>query len=104
MGEHYCAQLALVVTQILWTEETNRVFEEMESGSETAMKDYKRVCDDRIERLIKRVQTDLSGELRCKIITVITIDVHARDVIENFVIKRLTDGGAFAWQSQLRFY
>jgi dynein heavy chain len=53
----------VVVTQILWTEETNRVFEELESGSETAMKDYKRICDDRIEKLIKRVQTQLSSEL-----------------------------------------
>eukprot|EP00929_Paragymnodinium_shiwhaense_P077084 TRINITY_DN3967_c0_g3_i3.p1 TRINITY_DN3967_c0_g3~~TRINITY_DN3967_c0_g3_i3.p1 ORF type:complete len:4541 (+),score=1544.66 TRINITY_DN3967_c0_g3_i3:127-13749(+) len=102
--EDYCAQLALVTTQIQWTEETMRVFEELESGSETAMKDYKRVCDDRIEKLIKRVQTELSKELRVKIITIITIDVHARDVIEGFVLKRLTDAGAFAWQSQLRFY
>jgi dynein heavy chain len=102
--EDYCAQLALVVTQILWTEETNRVFEELESGSETAMKDYKRVCDDRIEKLIKRVQTDLNKEVRVKIITIITIDVHARDVIDFFVQRRLTDASAFAWQSQLRFH
>jgi dynein heavy chain len=102
--EHYCAQLALVVTQILWTEETNRVFEELESGSETAMKDYKRVCDDRIEKLIKRVQTDLTNETRVKIITIITIDVHARDVVDGFVQKRLIDMTSFAWQSQLRFH
>ena len=62
--EAYCSQLALVGTQIMWTEETNRVFEEIESGSETAMKDYKRVNDERIEKLIKRVQTPLSKDVR----------------------------------------
>jgi dynein heavy chain len=102
--EDYCAQLALVVTQIVWTEETARAFEDLEGGSETAMKDYKRVNDERIEKLIRRVQGKMSGELRCKVITVITIDVHARDVVDGFVVKRLADPSAFAWMSQLRFY
>mmetsp|Transcript_33538 Transcript_33538/g.94262 ORF Transcript_33538/g.94262 Transcript_33538/m.94262 type:complete len:269 (-) Transcript_33538:4-810(-) len=31
--EDYCAQLALVGTQIMWTEETARAFEEIESGN-----------------------------------------------------------------------
>ncbi|CEL96675.1 unnamed protein product [Vitrella brassicaformis CCMP3155] len=102
--EDYCAQIALVASQLLWTEETQRAFEELEGGSENAMKDYKRVCDDRIEKLIRRVQTNLAKGLRVKIITLITIDVHARDVIEKFVQTRLTEGSSFAWQSQLRFY
>jgi dynein heavy chain len=38
--EDYCAQIALLATQILWTEEVSRAFEEIEGGSETAMKDY----------------------------------------------------------------
>jgi dynein heavy chain len=102
--EAYCSQLGLVVTQIIWTEETNRAFEELESGSETAMKEYAKVCADRIEQLIFRVQTDLSGETRNKIITVITIDVHSRDVVDMFVAKKIADPSAFAWQSQLKFY
>merc|ERR1719424_1320635 len=65
------------------------------------MKDYKRVCDDRIEKLIKRVQGDLTGEIR---VNIITIDVHTRDIVDMFVIKRLTDMTAFAWTSQLRFH
>lgn len=38
--EDYCAQLALLATQIIWTEETEKAFDDLESGSETAMKDY----------------------------------------------------------------
>lgn len=88
----YCAQIALVASQIIWTDEVSRCFEELEGGSENAMKDYKRVYDDRIEKLIRQVQQDLSSDLRVKIITLITIDVHARDVVESFIAKRLTEG------------
>jgi dynein heavy chain len=100
----FAVQLALVVTQIVWTEETSRAFDDMEGGSETAMKDYKRVCDDRINKLIGQVQIDLSRDLRAKVITIITIDVHARDMVEKYVQLKLTDQSVFQWQSQLRFY
>ncbi|PFH34573.1 dynein heavy chain family protein [Besnoitia besnoiti] len=100
----YCAQIALVASQIIWTDEVSRCFEELEGGSENAMKDYKRVYDDRIEKLIRQVQQDLTCDLRVKIITLITIDVHARDVVESFINKKLTEASSFQWQSQLRFY
>ena len=58
----FAVQLALVVTQIVWTEETSRAFDDMEGGSETAMKDYKRVCDDRINKLIGQVRRRLLVE------------------------------------------
>ena len=34
----YCSQLALLTTQIVWTEDVNRAFEELSSGAESAMK------------------------------------------------------------------
>ena len=68
------------------------------------MKDYYNVTVSRILALIERVRTDLTPELRIKIITIITIDVHGRDVIEKFVLNKVMDSGMFIWQSQLRFY
>ena len=68
------------------------------------MKDYFGVTVSRIMSLIERVRTDLSAELRIKIITIITIDVHERDVVEMFVTNKIMDSGSFKWQSQLRFY
>ncbi|CAJ1396873.1 unnamed protein product [Effrenium voratum] len=102
--DDYCAQLSLLATQVIWTEETTRAFEDMEAGSETAMKDYKRVNDDRIEKLIRRVQRESDKELRTKVITIITIDVHSRDVIESFVLQKVNEANDFRWGSQLRFY
>lgn len=42
--------------------------------------------------------------MRNKIITVITIDVHGRDIIECFANSKITDPSDFKWLSQLRFY
>ena len=85
------AQCALVITQIIWTEEVLKVFDEVETGSETAMKSYYDLSVSRINDLINRVRTDLTGEQRVKIITIITIDVHGRDVIERFIKEKITD-------------
>ena len=89
--EDYCAQIALLATQILWTEETGRAFEEIEGGSETAMKEYLNTILFRIKNLIERVRTDLTSDLRVKVITIITIDVHERDVVEMFVNRKISD-------------
>lgn len=95
--EDYNAQISLLSTQIIWTEETIRQFEDMDGGSENAMKDYLVTIKKRINDLIERVRHPLSKQLRVKIITIITIDVHERDVIKMFVDKKIADQGHFNW-------
>jgi hypothetical protein len=55
------------------------------------MKEHLNVILIRIKNLIERVRTDLTQELRIKVITIITIDVHERDVVDMFVLKKITD-------------
>jgi len=81
----------------MWTEETGRAFDEHEGGSETAMKDYFNMIVLRINNLIERVRTPLGGDLRVKIITVITIDVHSRDVVDRFCAQKMYDQQGFSW-------
>jgi dynein heavy chain len=101
---NYCAQLALCATQIMWTEETTRAFDELEAGSEGAMTENLKIINQRVGKLIERVRTDLTEEVRTKIITIITIDVHSRDVVEKFCNEKINSAEHFAWQSQLKFY
>jgi dynein heavy chain len=61
------------------------------------MKEYLSVILLRIGKLIERVRADLTSDLRVKIITIITIDVHERDVVEGFVINKIQDQGMFIW-------
>ena len=48
------------------------------------MKEAHRILEIRIEGLLKRVRGDLHVLERNKIINIITIDVHSRDVMEKF--------------------
>ncbi len=44
----------------------------------------------------------LSNNDRIKLDTVLTIDVHNRDIIEDFVRDSIMDALEFEWESQLR--
>ena len=39
-----------------------------------------------------------------KVINIITIDVHGRDCVDDFVIKKVQDSESFQWLKQLKFY
>ena len=69
------------------------------------MKDYFNLIVKRLMALIDRVRDPtLSDDLRMKIITIITIDVQERDVIDKFVLQKIADGSSFQWQQKLKFY
>ena len=58
----------------------------MAGGSEGATKDALKVIETRIDNLIKKVRGNLEILERMKIINIITIDVHSRDVVEKFCL------------------
>ena len=97
------AQIGLVTSQIIWTEEVEVALENIEAGQEDAVKKYSEVCSSRLEGLIRLVQGSLDKNDRVKIITIITIDVHNRDVVNALVTKRVESNVDFKWQSQLRY-
>ncbi|GJM17625.1 MAG: hypothetical protein DHS20C13_29520 [Thermodesulfobacteriota bacterium] len=60
------------------------------------MKDCYSGIKKRIALLIKKVRNpNLTKELRNKIITIITIDVHSRDVVEKLMKKNISDKESF---------
>ena len=46
---------------------------------------------------------DLTKEKRTKVKTLITIDVHARDIVGKLITDKVENALAFAWQSQLKY-
>lgn len=102
---NYNAQVALVTVQITWTDDVHKSFDDMEGGMSNAMKDCFEGIKRRINLLISKVRNpSLSKEIRNKIITIITIDVHSRDVVEKLLEKNINDKESFQWYSQLKFY
>uniref|UniRef100_A0A8D3BSR6 AAA+ ATPase domain-containing protein n=1 Tax=Scophthalmus maximus TaxID=52904 RepID=A0A8D3BSR6_SCOMX len=98
----YPAQVGLTGSQVWWATDVGIAFERVEEGFETALKDYNRKQITQLNSLIHMLLGDLSPGDRQKVMTVCTIDVHARDVVANLIAQKVTTGQAFAWLSQLR--
>ncbi|KAB7494340.1 hypothetical protein Anas_04770 [Armadillidium nasatum] len=98
----YPAQVALTGTQIWWTVEVNAAFAQLEEGYENALRDYYKKQVHQLNFLISLLIGELTKQQRQKIMTICTIDVHARDVVSKLISQKVDSASAFAWQSQLR--
>ncbi|XP_031759446.1 dynein heavy chain 11, axonemal [Xenopus tropicalis] len=98
----YPAQVALTSSQIWWTIDVGIAFERLEEGFETALKDYIKKQIAQLNALINMLLGELSAGDRQKIMTMCTIDVHARDVVAKLIAHKVTNAQDFAWLSQLR--
>jgi dynein heavy chain len=98
------AQIVLTGTQIFWTEETELSLEEFEGGQEDAIKRVYLQQISRLDNLIQLVLGKLSSPDRCKIIALITMDVHSRDVDKKLIDQKIPGPAAFLWQQQMRQY
>lgn len=119
----YQGMVCLAANAVWWTAEVEEVFAKITSGQRSAMKDFLNQQNKQIDDLVItgnchavraltlvhfhyffQVRADLSRNDRMKFKTIITIDVHARDIIEQFVRDNVLDSDEFAWESQIRFY
>ena len=85
----YAAQIALTGSQIWWTTEVNLTFLKLEEGFENALKDYYKKQVSQLNSLITLLLGDLSKGDRQKIMTICTIDVHARDVVTKMIAQKV---------------
>ena len=99
----YVAQLCITTSQVWWTTEVNSAFERLEQGNEQAMKEYYQQCMQGLSMWADMVLGDLSKEMRVKIKTLITIDVHGRDIVKKLIDDKIDNVMAFAWQCQLKY-
>ncbi|NXE57526.1 DYH17 protein, partial [Casuarius casuarius] len=98
----YPAQIALTCTQIWWTTEVGIAFSRLEEGYENAIKDYNKKQINQLNALISLLLGNLTAGDRMKIMTICTIDVHARDVVAKMILAKVESAQAFTWQAQLR--
>uniref|UniRef100_A0A7N6BNC5 AAA+ ATPase domain-containing protein n=1 Tax=Anabas testudineus TaxID=64144 RepID=A0A7N6BNC5_ANATE len=96
------AQVALIGSQIWWSNDMELVFKRLEEGFESALKDYNKKQISQLNSLISMLLGELSSGNRQKIMTICTIDVHARDVVTSLIGQKITTSQDFQWLSQLR--
>ena len=101
MGPH-CAQAILTADSMIWTLNAENCLdfddpaEELEHVLESMIVDLKEVID--------KVRSKLSKEKRRMINSLITQDVHYRDIVETLLAEEVDSKDDFRWQQQLRFY
>uniref|UniRef100_G3NCH8 Dynein, axonemal, heavy chain 9 n=1 Tax=Gasterosteus aculeatus aculeatus TaxID=481459 RepID=G3NCH8_GASAC len=98
----YPAQVALTCTQIWWTLDVCMAFVRLEEGYDNAMKEYYKKQVSQLNTLISMLIGQLSPGDRQKVMTICTIDVHARDVVAKMIAQKVENSQAFVWLSQLR--
>ncbi|XP_024861684.2 dynein heavy chain 9, axonemal isoform X1 [Kryptolebias marmoratus] len=98
----YPAQVALTCSQIWWTSDVNMAFSRLEEGYDSAMRECYRKQVSQLNALISMLIGQLTPGDRQKVMTICTIDVHARDVVAKIVAQKVENSQAFVWLSQLR--
>ena len=103
--KEWAGQLLVTTGQIAWTMECEKVLTDAEKGHKTGgLRQLKKKWILLLNKLSELVRTPLEKLNRIKIITIITIEVHARDVIDRMAKANVNSPNAFDWLSQLRFY
>jgi dynein heavy chain len=67
------------------------------------MKNLAKKSKQELTGLIKMVQGDLDRPLRQKIMCMITLDTHSRDIMDKLIVENVRKADEFQWQSQLKF-
>ncbi|CBZ35711.1 dynein heavy chain, putative [Leishmania donovani] len=95
-------QLVLIVEQLLWTRSVEEALDKIDSPQlMLRMRDEQR---RNLEVLAELTARNLSKVQRILLSTIITIDVHGRDLVEEMCDSGVAESLEFGWTKQLRVY
>jgi len=94
----HCGQCVLNGSQVHWTTE---VEEAIQAGK---LPEYLQKLEDQLLDCVQLVRAKLTKLQSITMGALITIDVHAKDVIRTLAEAKITDVNAFEWIQQLRYY
>ncbi|KAF7987651.1 hypothetical protein HCN44_003514 [Aphidius gifuensis] len=90
------------VSQIFWSKNVHIIFES--KNIENSMRSFEQKCYSDLNELAAMVRQELPALERDVIINLITIDVHARDIITSLVNSKVSSSQSFEWTKNLRYY
>ena len=98
------AQITIVVTRVMFTQQINEAFVQLEDGNTEILKEEQDRQVKQLSDLVTIITGELSKNDRKKLITLCTLDVHARDVVGRLIDDNVEKSDCFQWQSQLRYF
>ncbi|ESP04959.1 hypothetical protein LOTGIDRAFT_184938 [Lottia gigantea] len=98
-------QICITASQIQWTQDVSKALTTTkERGDKKALKSMKKKQVAMLNKFSEAIRSNLTKIQRLKIVALVTIEVHARDIIEKLIKTGCSDTTAFDWLSQLRTY
>lgn len=94
-------QVVLFVGQMYWTYQVHDFLKE--SGN-NGLKELVVVLNQQLSHIVNLVRGKLTKQTRTTLGALVTIDVHAKDVVEDMVKQNVEDDNDFNWLAQLRYY
>ncbi len=97
--------MCITASQIQWTADVTKALGlTKERGDQRAIKSLKKKQVAMLNKMSEAIRSNLTKQQRMKIVALVTIEVHARDILEKLIKTKTSDGSAFEWLSQLRVY
>ncbi|XP_078057018.1 dynein axonemal heavy chain 2 [Mustelus asterias] len=98
-------QMLITSSQIQWTTDvTKALMSAKEQGEKKPVRVVKRKQVSMLRKYSEAIRGNLTKIMRLKIVALVTVEVHARDVIDKLYKLGCMDVTAFDWLSQLRLY
>nr|PNR35709.1 hypothetical protein PHYPA_021559 [Physcomitrium patens] len=97
-------QAGISAGQMKWTSDTEKALQQAAAGSKNATKKLYKKWISYLNKLTAMTRVKLHVIDRNKVTSLITIEVHARDVLEKLIRVQCSAPEEFEWSSQLRFY
>ncbi|VCW54296.1 unnamed protein product, partial [Gulo gulo] len=103
--KEWAGQVVITASQIQWTADVTKcLLTAKERGDKKILKVMKKKQVSVLNKYSEAIRGSLTKIMRLKIVALVTIEVHARDVLERLYKAGLMDVSSFDWLSQLRFY
>ena len=99
----HAGQLLITTGSIMWTMDCTKALIAISGGSKGALRQQKKKQVSYLNKLTAVIRGQLSKVERNKIVALITMEIHNRDVIERMVKANCSSVSDFEWLSQLRY-
>lgn len=96
-------QLLITTGSIMWTTDCSRALLAIAGGAKAALRQQKKKQVSHLNKLTGIIRGQLSKVDRNKVVSLITMEIHNRDVMEKMVKANCNSVSDFEWLSQLRF-
>ncbi|XP_072261492.1 dynein axonemal heavy chain 6 [Pyxicephalus adspersus] len=98
------SQVVLTISQLMWCQDLTHCLEGDGEENLKSVAEFEKVNFERLNALAGLVRGHLPALHRNIITALITIDVHARDIVSDLVKDQVNSIDSFEWQRQLRYY